>query len=72
MDCYQKFAEWLAMNVHPIEWRGTDFKIHYDDTVSLNALAEKVAYMSRADMTTMRTYFRKQVKWKSKSSRGRN
>lgn len=35
------------------------------EIVSVRALAEKIAYMSRAEMTIMRTYFRKQVNWKA-------
>jgi len=66
MDTYQKIVEWFKTNIHPIEWKGTDFKIHYDDTISINVLAKKIANMSRAEMTAMRTYFRKQVKWKPK------
>lgn len=34
--------------------------------IEVRALAKKIAYMSRAEMATMRTYFRKQVNWKPK------
>ena len=32
-------------------------------------LAMKIANMSRAEMATMRTYFRKQVNWKPKEAK---
>ena len=67
----EDFEKWVKENKFPVadvldKRRKIKLAVqpNFPDAIALRVLAEKVAYMSRAEMASMRTYFRKQVGWK--------